>query len=104
MPFLPRYKLLNFLANQPKSVQSIMGATDSFRDIDLVCLSVIFLVNALSETDMGQFVLLSDRSILTSPSEKLCQGIVDDDCYFLSGLCFASQSSRTRLLTSSRLS
>jgi hypothetical protein len=45
MPFLPRYKLLNFLANQPKSVQSIMGATDSFRDIALFCLSVIFRQN-----------------------------------------------------------
>src|SRR5271154_4502439 len=36
--------------------------------------------------------------------QKVCQWIVDDDCYFLSGLCFASQSSCARLLTSSRLS
>ena len=45
-----------------------------------------------------------DRSILPSPSGKLCQGPVEGYCHFLSGPCFASQSSRARLLTSSRFS
>jgi hypothetical protein len=33
------------LLNWTSSVQSIMGATDSFRDINLFCLSLIFLQN-----------------------------------------------------------
>jgi hypothetical protein len=38
------------LTNSTQSVQSIMGATDSFLDIHLSRLSVIFLRNFLDET------------------------------------------------------
>jgi len=32
-----------------QSVQSIMGATDSFRDINLFCLSVIFFITYMGD-------------------------------------------------------